>query len=163
MSLFGTTPIGPPGDGINPPAITGETVKLTSATARTAGTVVALDLANATLGLSSAPGGLAGTSIWNTVREITTATVQEGYPLCILEQDLASGGTGKATFMGIVNAKVQGVVAQGTLLTVDTSNFNLKAAAAGTDRICGINLAAANTSTVAVYFNGFCNLGAPVA
>jgi hypothetical protein len=162
MSLFGTTPIGGPGDGIFPPAVTGINVKLTSATGRPVGACVALDIANATTGLSTSPGGVAGTSIFNTVRDVAAGQSAFGYPVCILEAAIATGGTGKVTFHGIVVASVTAGAAAGDLLTIDTTNFNLKKAAGATDRVAGYMCTAIVSGTATVFFNGFCNLGGPV-
>ncbi len=161
MGIYGSLPTGGPGDGLFPPSISRIVVNNESGSAKALGEVGMLDLANTTTGTVT-PGGNAGTSIWNTMIEVT-ASGASGFPaLCILEEAASANLVPvRVTFMGICTAKVEaGVNAAGILLKVNTANQSLEPVAAATDRLVGVSLTAAASGLATVYFNGFGSMGA---
>lgn len=163
--MYGTESIGGVGDGVFPPKIGGLSVRNAGGTNRVQGSCMALDMASVTA-TSINPGSNAGTSVWNTLKDVGAAasSANIGYPLCILEQAIANGANGKATLYGIVDATVAAAgAAVGALMMPDPAGFGLILAATATGRVCGIQLAARNATTgrALVFFNGL-GLGGPV-
>lgn len=164
MSLFGTQPTGGPGDGLFPPSVDHIVCQNRSGGTRLAGDSMVLDMATS-VATSIAPGGNAGTSMWNTLINSTAgAFTNWGYYSCVLEADALNLANVKCTFYGVVNAKVTaGGAAKGNLLTLDSATQGLKLAAAATDRIVGVQLDARDAAGKAnVLFDGL-TLGGPVA
>lgn len=149
-----TTTLGAPGVGF-----TSETIEITakSIVALTKGQHAMLDMANSqTVAITT--GGAAGTSIWNTMVDITAAGA-EAFVIGVAADAIAAGGTGKFILRGIVTANVDVAVVAGSKLIPATDNqFDVSTGATGY-KIVGIALEADASNLADILFDGINGFG----
>lgn len=175
--MYGTLPIGGPGDGVFPPAL--QHIKIRNATAATAfgrGSVVMLDVGQTRV-TNTAPGHATSgvdDAIFNNCILPTSAGINAGYPILVCEEAIAAGAVGKATAMSPgVMAKIAvagGDTAAGAILcpangvdffsstatTVSATNFTFYPAGAwlAQSLISSTTATGSSTTLANVWLNG---------